>query len=286
MTQVDSTALKQQQREQWGRAAEGWKRHDAFLRERTAPASQRMLELANIAPGHRVLDIACGTGEPALPAARAVGPTGSVLATDQAPEMLEVAREKAQAEGLTNVEFRLVDGEEVDVPEGSFDAATCRWGIMFMPEPVRCLQQAHRALKAGGRMVAATWGPPQENPWVSLPMGIVRKYYKGPPLPAPDAPGSPFSLADASSLKSAFEQAGFHEVNVERLELAMAVYPTAEQWLDQQLDMTGPLQTIFRQLPVEAQEAAKREILEAGPQGRSDGTVQLTGVALLASGTK
>lgn len=286
MTQVDAAALKQQQREQWGRAAEGWKRHDASLRERTAAASQRMLELACIATGDRVLDIACGTGEPALPAARAVGPTGSVLATDQAPEMLEVAREKAQAEGLTNVEFRLVDGEEVDVAEGTLDAVTCRWGIMFMPDPIRCLKHGHRALKDGGRMVAATWGPPQENLWVSMPMGLLRKYYKGPPLPGPDAPGSPFSFSDADRLKSAFEQAGFRDVNVERLELPMAVHATAQEWLDFQLDIAGPLRTMFRQLPPDDQEAWKREILEAGPQGRSDGSVNLMGVALLASGTR
>src|SRR3990172_4931501 len=122
--QLDAQAIKERQREQWGRAAAGWRKHDERFRRVTAPASQRLLEAAGIAPGHRVLDIACGTGEPAFPAADIVGPAGYVLATDQAPEMLAVAREKAAERGLTNIEFRLADGEELDVEAELFDAAT------------------------------------------------------------------------------------------------------------------------------------------------------------------
>src|SRR6266542_708326 len=104
------------------------------------------------------------------------GPTGSVLATDMAPEMIEVAREKASAQGVGNVEFRLVDGEELGVDPASFDAVTCRWGMMFMPEPLKFLYQAHEALKPGGRFAAAVWGPPERNPFISLPMATVREH--------------------------------------------------------------------------------------------------------------
>jgi SAM-dependent methyltransferase len=286
MTQVDSNAIKQQQKEQWGRAAAGWKKQDASIRERTEPVTRRMLELAGIAPGKRVLDIACGTGEPAIPAAEAVGESGSVLATDQAPEMLEVAREKARDQGVTNIEFRETDGEEIAVPADSFDAVTCRFGIMFMPEPVRCLQQGHRALKASGRMVVATWGPPQDNAWVSLPMGILRKYYQGPALPDPTAPGGVFSFASEDRLKAALEEAGFGDVKVERMEVPMAVFDTAQEWWNYQLEVAGPLQTIFRQLSPEDQETASQEIKQAATQGRPDGSVSLMGVPLVASGTK
>src|SRR2546428_3711506 len=113
--QIDAQAIKDQQRKVWGQAAAGWRKHDERFRRATAPVTRRLLELAGVAAGHRVLDIACGTGEPAIPAAEMVGPSGHVLATDMAPEMLEVAREKARAQGLTNIEFRLVDGEELDV---------------------------------------------------------------------------------------------------------------------------------------------------------------------------
>jgi enediyne biosynthesis protein CalE5 len=285
MTQVDSNAIKQQQKEQWGRAAEGWKKQDASIRERTEPVTRRMLELAGIAAGKRVLDIACGTGEPAIPAARAVGEGGSVLATDQAPEMLEVAREKAEAESVSNIEFRQVDGEELDVPAESFDAVTCRWGIMFMPEPLRCLKQAHQALKPGGRIVLATWAAPQENPWISLPMGILRKYHSE-PTPDPTAPGGPFSFMSEEKLTMALEQAGFRDANVERMEVQMASFASAQEWWDDQLETTGPLKTIFSQLSPEDQEAAAREIMQAATQGRADGSVLLMGVPLVAGATK
>jgi ubiquinone/menaquinone biosynthesis C-methylase UbiE len=286
MTQADASTIKQQQKEQWGRAAEGWKKQDAYIRERTEPVTRRMLELAAVAPGKRVLDIASGTGEPAVPAARIVGDNGHVLATDQAPEMLDIAREKAQNEGLSNMEFRLADGEEIDVPAESFDAVTCRWGLMFMPEPVRFLRRAHQALKPGGRIALATWGPPPENPWVGVPMMILRKYYSGPALPDPTSPGGMFSFASEESLKSALEQAGFSEPAVERMELPMSVFPSAREWWAFQMEVAGPLQTIFRQLSPEDQEAATREALEAATQGRADGSVSLNGVALIASAAK
>ncbi len=134
MTQpVDPQAIKQQVKQDWDLAAPAWRKYDAHLAEVNAPVTERLLSLAGLAVGHRVLDIACGTGEPALPAAEVVGPAGYVLGTDLSEEMLAVAREKAQTRGLNNVEFRQVDGEEMDVETSSFDAVTCRWGIMFMP---------------------------------------------------------------------------------------------------------------------------------------------------------
>ena len=150
--QLDASAVKQQQKKDWGEAAAGWQQYDEQIMRVSAPVTKMLLELVQVAPEKRVLDVACGTGEPALPAAAMVGPAGFVLATDMAPEMLEVAREKAKAQGVSNVEFRLVDGEEIDVEPDTFDAVTCRWGMMFMPEPLNFLHQAHRALKPGGRI--------------------------------------------------------------------------------------------------------------------------------------
>src|SRR3972149_7335030 len=99
--QLHPQAIKEQQREQWGRAASGWRKHDERFRRVTAPVTRRLLEMAAIAPGHRVLDIASGTGEPALPAAELVGPGGRVVLTDQAQQMLAGGRGMAQAPGLT-----------------------------------------------------------------------------------------------------------------------------------------------------------------------------------------
>jgi len=284
--QIDATAIKQQQREQWGRAAAGWKKHDERFRGVTAPITKRLLELTGVAPGQRVLDVACGTGEPAIPAAQMVGPAGFVLATDMAPEMIDVAREKASAEGVSNIEFRLVDGEQLDVPPESFDAVTCRWGMMFMPEPLSFLHQAHGALKPGGRIALSVWGPPERNPFISLPMSVLRKHYDGPPLPDPTGPGGIFSFADERKLEFVFQQAAFQAIRIDPLELPMAVFDNGKLYLQYMMDIAGPLASLLNQLPAKARKAAENEVIKAAPQGNSDGRVSLNGYTLLASATK
>lgn len=283
--QLDPQAMKERQRQEWGAAAAGWRKHDERVRELTAPVTQRLLELASIELGHRVLDIACGTGEPALPAARIVGREGYVLATDLAPEMLAVAREKATAEGLENVEFRLSDGEELDVETSSFDAVTCRWGIMFMPAPVHCLRQAWAALRPGGRIAVSVWGPPERNPFISIPAGVLRQYLESPP-PDPTLPGGPFSFADATKLESALTEAGFSEPRVESLELQMAAFDSGEEYWQYQREIAGPLAAQFAQLPPAVQETAALEIATAAAGGDPNGRVSLKGYTLLGSAVK
>jgi enediyne biosynthesis protein CalE5 len=286
MTQTDARTIKEQQTKEWGEAAAGWRKHHDRVTKVSAPVTRSMLELAGVTSGRRVLDIACGSGIPAIPAAQAVGPTGFVLATDQAPEMVEVARDFAREEGVTNVEFRLVDGEELNVEPGSFDAVTCRWGIMFMPEPVAFLRRAHEALKPDGRIAVAVWGPPQNNPFLSLPIMTARKYYTGPPLPDPTAPGGVFSFADKGRLQSVFEQSGFRDVRIEEMNEPMAVFDSGVEYWEFCTDIMSPLRRILDQMPADIVEKIGREVIEAASEGSPDGKVALNGNPILASATK
>jgi len=282
--QVDSQAVKDQQKEQWGSAASGWRKNHETLRQRTAGVTERMLVLAGVEPGYRVLDIACGSGEPAIPAARAVGSTGFVLATDMSIEMLEVAREKAAEQGVTNIEFRLVDGEELEIEANSFDAVTCRWGLMFMPEPVRCLRQAHRALKPGGRICAAVWGPMERNPFFTVPMTVLRQHLTIPP-PDPSAPGI-FALADQHKLDFMFTQAGFRATQIEGLEVPMAAFDSGEEFWQYTREMAAPVAALAAQVPTASQELVAQQIAEKASEGNPDGKVTLSGYSLLASAVK
>jgi enediyne biosynthesis protein CalE5 len=286
MTQIDISAIKQQQKDQWGRAAAGWKKQDQRLKDVTAPVTKKLLELAGVASGGRVLDVACGTGEPAIPAAKMVGASGFVLATDMAPEMIEVARDKAAAEGVSNIEFRVVDGEEIDIPLESFDAVTCRWGLMFMPEPLTFLHRARQALRPDGRIAASVWGPPARNPFISLPMGILRRHYQGPPLADPSAPGGIFSFADERKIQFVFEQATFQNIRIDPLELPMAVFDSGKEYLQYMMDIAGPLAALLNQLSPDARKTAEDEIMKAAPQGNPDGRVSLNGYTLLVSARK
>jgi SAM-dependent methyltransferase len=244
---MDAKSLKQIQLETWTNAAPGWKRNDALLRGFTAPVTARMV--AGLQPGQRVLDVASGTGEPALEAAARVGPTGNVLGFDFVAAMLELAREKAASQGLRNVEFRLSDGEALDVSPGTFDVATMRWGLMFMPDPLACLRRVHAALKPGGRLALACWASPEENPWASVPTAVLRRHLDL-PVPPPDAPGL-FAFADPERLRATIGHAGFQDVTVEKVAFTMAAFPTGAELIAYQLDLVGPIAAIFNKLPAE-----------------------------------
>jgi len=271
MTNQHHIELKNREHTNWSSAAPAWKKYDAATVRAFTPVSERMLAAASIGAGQRVLDIACGTGEPALPAAVQVGSTGSVLATDFSEAMLTVAREKAREQGLGNIEFRRVDGEEVDVG-GAFDAVLIRFGIMFMPDAVACLKQAYRALKTGGRIAAATWTAADRNPWLLLPITAIKRHVEV-PAPAPDAPGL-FAYADPTRLRSAFEAAGFADVRLDEVPVTVASFATPLEYFRFITELSAPLSALL---------AKAFELLTPYVVG---GTLAIGGVAWVASGQR
>jgi SAM-dependent methyltransferase len=246
-------------------------------------ASDRMVELARLRPGHRVLDVATGIGEPALTAARRVGPTGRVVATDQALGMLAIAQERAAARGLHNLEFRAMDAESLDLPENSFDAILCRFGLMFLPNLADALGKMRRLLAPGGRLVAAVWSEPSKVPMISMVFGIVQQKLNLPPPPL-GTPG-PFSLADVSILERALREAGFPAMRSERMNL-LAELPSAKTFVDAMRDLAAPLRGMLAAHPPEVEAEVWREIeTAAGQYAKADGVVRIPGEAILVAAT-
>lgn len=278
----NASELKEREHSAWTGVAPGWRKHDERFVHSTEPVARRMLDSLDLRPGMRVLDIACGTGEPAIPAAERVGPEGRVIATDFVEEMLQFAREKAARRGLTNIEFRRVDGEALTFPSASFDAVTIRWGLMFMPEPLACLEHTHRVLKDGGRIAVGCWAQPERNPWVSTAMGIIRRRLNAPP----PAPGTPhiFAFADQARLRSILEQAGFRSRDVEAVDVSMADFTSGAEFFAYLRELAGPVATLFAKLPAAEQADTIDEISRAvtGP----DGGVLLPGVTWVATAEK
>ena len=274
--------LKDRERSSWTQVVPGWRKHDQYFVGATAPVTERMLALLRLAPKMRVLDIAAGTGEPAIPAAERVGPLGTVVGTDFVEEMLAFAREKASRRGLKNVDFKRVDGERLEFPDGTFDAVSIRWGIMFMPDPVECLRQAHRVLKSAGRIAVACWADPDRNPWASVPMAIIRSHLKA-PAPTAGAPGI-FAFASEERLRSALQSAGFRAVSVDAVEVTMADFNTGLEYFTFLREIAGPVATLFGQVPADKQSEVVDEIARqvAGPGGR----VVLKGRTWIASADK
>lgn len=193
-----------------GSAAEGWRRGAAARAQALGPLTEMMLDLAGVGTGSRVLDVAAGTGEQTLLAARRVGPTGSVLATDIAATMLSPAAEGAREAGLSNVETQVMDACRLDLEAESFDAAICRLGLMFILERHQALSGIHRVLKRGGRLAAVVFSSSARNAFVASPLAIARRHAGLPPALFED-PGR-FALAQPGVLRAVYEQGGFRDV--------------------------------------------------------------------------
>ena len=141
--QFDPSKYKEGQRQDWDSVAEAWKKWWPYFERNMQQVSTKLCDVTGIKPGDRVLDISTGIGEPAITAAGLVGPEGSVYATDQSPAMLRVARERVSELGLTKIELVEADAEALELPEAEFDAAVCRWGLMFLPSPQDALRRIH-----------------------------------------------------------------------------------------------------------------------------------------------
>ncbi len=269
---------------QWAspEAAAAW-REGAAVRDRVfGMATALMLTLARVRRGGRVLDIAAGTGDQTLLAARQVGPTGSVLATDIAAEMLAVAAEAARGAGLANVSTQVADAQHLDLPPDAFDAAISRFGIMFFADAPASLARVRHALKPGGRFAAMVWGEPERNPAFALPLAIARRHAALPP----DAPGQPgiFALGDEGHLADAFADAGFAEVRVHRAGVMFRA-PSAREFAAWRMT-TGPFAAAMAAMDDATRPQALAEIVTALRQFEGDGGFMAPGEALIGVGTK
>jgi ubiquinone/menaquinone biosynthesis C-methylase UbiE len=282
--QIDPEATKKRWYDHMQKSEAAWRKHDASFLGPTAPVTRRLLEMALVQKGQRVLDIATGTGEPAIPAAEAVGPEGFVLATDISDGMLAIAQEKAQARGFTNIEFQCDDVENISVEENSFDAILCRYGIMFMPDPERCLRNAAVGLKPGGRIALSVWGPLHLNPFWTLPQDVVRKYTEI-PQPRAEVPGA-FAFADPARLPAVLAQAGFREIETEEMELPICIFDSGYDYWTYFSDLALPVQEAFEKLPQDKQDLIAREVATVAGMGRPDNPVSLNGYTIFASARK
>lgn len=257
----DSAAFKTTTRAQWQAAAEAWHRWGPFVGDWLGEATETMFDLARIGPGSRVLDIAAGAGEQSISAARRVGESGHVLATDIAPALLERAAADARTAGLSNVETRELDGEALDaLPAASFDAAISRVGLIYFPDQQRALAGMRRALRPGGRVAAIVYSTPERNAFFSIPVKIIRERAKLPP-PLPGQPG-PFSLGAEGVLEAAFAKAGLRDIEVRKVPSPVKL-PNAAECVRFERESFGALHQMMVALSEAERAQAWRAIEEA-----------------------
>lgn len=284
MTNPDKSELKERERHNWASAAEGWRRRDDLLRKGAAPVTKRMLELSGISSGSRLLDIASGTGEPAISAAKIVGESGKVIGTDLVDEMLAVAREKTAKENLGNIEFRCIDAEALEFTEASFDAVTIRWGLMFMPEPQVCLAAAHKALKQNGRISLACWAAPEKNPFVGVLITTLSKYMDM-PVPAPGTPGI-FAFADPERLQDVLASAGFRNIILEEMVIDVVEVDDGRAYWEAMSDLAAPVMALVRQLGDSVRSDYIDDVIKAADALKQGETLRMRGTTWIASADK
>ena len=229
---------KAQTREDWASCATYWDRRADQMADMADRFNQPLIEAAEIEPGHQVLDLASGVGEPALGIARRVGETGSVTATDLVPEMLAGTRRRAAEAGLDNIELEIVDMEEMPFEDESFDRVTCRFGLMFVPDPVRALGEARRVLVPGGRAAFMVWGPLEDTTNFTVFRAAAAETFADDEEPLNFS--TPFRLGEAGTLAGLFEAAGFDQVEERELRFSPRV-PIDRPFWRPSLDMAlGP----------------------------------------------
>jgi ubiquinone/menaquinone biosynthesis C-methylase UbiE len=260
------------QRQDWNRVAGGWEKWDRFFDEQMAFLNHRLVGDARLRAGLRVLDLGSGTGYPAILAAQTVGAKGSVVGIDLAQQMLDAAGRKAAVLKLSNVTFRTGDVTTLPFESASFDAVTTRFCLMFLPEIPKAAAEIARILKPDTWMAAAVWSAPEKNPYLKIPIDIIKQFIELPP-PDPAAPGI-FRLAKPGELAAMLQPAGFIDISEHEF-LGDVRFTEGSEYFSSLMDIAAPIQNLWEQLNPTQQTEARQRIMDTAGQYRNESGIAL-----------
>jgi len=248
---MEAALQRRIQRYGWDKAAIYY---ENSWQQQLKPAQEKLLEMANLQPGERLIDIACGTGLVSFPAAEKVRPTGFVLATDISDEMVKICAETAIEKKISNIQFKRMDAEELDVQDEQYNVALCALGLMYVPDPIKALKEMYRVIRPGGRAVAAVWGQRDHCGWAEI-FEIVDKRV------ATEVCPMFFNLGNRDVLKRSFEMAGFSNVIFEKLNTILN-YDTDEDACGAAF-AGGPVALAYHKFPDHVKNEAHIEYLDS-----------------------
>jgi SAM-dependent methyltransferase len=280
MTESEPDEQRAASREAWEQTAAGWGRVADRVRDWTVHLTTQMVEALALQPGQRVLELAAGPGDTGFMAAERVAPGGTLICSDGAEAMLDVARERAAAQGISNVEFRQLELEWIDLPTADVDAVLCRWGIMLVVDSEAAAREIRRVLKPGGHAALAVWDEPERNPWATI--GSEAMIALG--FAAPPEPGEPgmFKLARDGALRELLEMAGLFDVTVTPVAMQRR-FDGVDQYIAETLQLSSRFRAVYRELDVDQQAALRTRIArDARAFAAPDGALVLPGSSLLA----
>jgi ubiquinone/menaquinone biosynthesis C-methylase UbiE len=272
----------------WGSVAGAWAEHADEVEQRATVVTRAMIDAVSPVPGDAVLELACGAGGLGLAIADRVSPGGTVLLSDVAPEMVRIAGAAAagrakQGGESAQVSARVIDLEQIDLPDEAFDVVVCREGLMFAVDPRRAALEIARVLRPGGRVAVAVWGPRDRNPWLGVLADAIQQH-TGLPVPPPGVPG-PFSLAGEGHLEDTLAGAGFEQVRVE--EVAVPTQdPSFEDYWQLRIQLAGPMKNVLAGLPPEVLARIRETVRARLSEYVTPDVLTIPGLAYLASGRR
>ncbi len=282
MSKPSADDIVEGQRQGWNLVAQAWEKWDPWMERNLGVCNDALIESANITTGHNVLDLGSGTGHPAIRIASVVGGDGRVTGLDVAEDMLQAARRKADKAGLQNIEFKAGDITALPFDDHTFDAATSRFCLMFLPDPASAVKEIHRTLKNGANLAAAVWSDAEKNPAFTMAMEILKEFIDVEP-PDPAIPGV-FSMADKDNLHGLLATAGFTEIGVKEFPFHWG-YESGEEFLEG-FELAAPLQDLYRKLSADDRKQVDAKIIESAENFRSEGKIMIPTEALIVSGVK
>jgi len=263
----------------WERMAPGWEERRDWVWEASRAVGEWMVDRLAPQPGQTLLELAAGAGDTGFAAIARLAGEGRLISTDFSPRMMKAAQRRAAELGLTNIEFRVMDAERMDLAEDSVDGVLCKWGYMLMADPVAALRETRRVLRDSGRLVFSVWADPQRNLWASIP-GRVLVERGHIPRPEPGAPGI-FAMADPGRLRTLVTDAGFADPEIEAVKMAWTFDDFDGYW-EFLVRLAGGLAVTINALPLEEQQAVRSDVRARLTAAKVRDGFHLDGVALNA----
>jgi SAM-dependent methyltransferase len=282
----DPNQFKMAQRDGWDSVAGGWKEWWELIEKGAQKITQRLIKLAEIKPGQRVLDVATGIGEPSITAAKVIGTGGHVLAIDISRQMLAIAKERATFLRLQDIiEFRESDAENLDLANSSFDAALSRWGLMLFPNLDAAIGKIYSSLVSGGRFAAAVWADATKVPIISLASRIIGSQVQMSALP-PEVP-NPFSLADTNKLENSLARIGFRDIHIDTVFVTFE-FKSGEDYCRYCQAVSASARIALSKVTEERKEDILRKVAEEAVRnyGTANGQIKMDNESICIVGTR
>jgi SAM-dependent methyltransferase len=268
-------AVRERQRAEWKARAESYARRAVGI---NAPFAEALVEMVAPATGARVLDVATGPGVVAIEAAKRVGPTGAVLATDLVPEWESSVAETAMAAGVANVSFAAMPAEALALQDESFDVALCQFGLMFVARPLAALREMRRVLRPGGKLGVTVWSVPEK-----VGIFLLARIVMAALPPADGSTLSPLRMGEPGLIEGLVSEAGFRDVHSERQTRFHVVTDPEEEWRRWSEDDTNLAARELAELPGSERQRVHDEAMAAFEAHRVGGEIRLPSEAILVT---